>query len=126
MVKSGDECLKNVSESFLFVFDGVAPGWQEAGEPPRVATEILVSPDGDSVVDVVYKVSTCWPKSCCASCSRHAQLFRWSLCLICWRDDFEWRAVLAPTLLTPCKLFLMSKKLNDFLRIFCCVLTMCL
>ena len=77
-VNGGGECLKNVSESFLIVCDRVAPGWQEAGEPPRVATEILVSPNGDSVVDVVYKVSLCWLKRCCASCLRHAQLFRWS------------------------------------------------
>ena len=108
-VKGGGQCSQNVSESFLFVFDWVAPGWQEAGKPPRVATEVLVSPDGDSVVDVVYIVYPCWLMRCCASCLRHAQLFRWSICLICWRDDFEWRAVLTLTLLTPCKLFLMSK-----------------
>ena len=42
---------------FLFVFDGGAPGWQEAGEPATVETEILVSGDGASVVDVVYNGS---------------------------------------------------------------------
>ena len=53
----GGDCLKNASDGFLFVFDGGSPGWQEAGSPPTVETEILVSPDGNSVVDVVYNGS---------------------------------------------------------------------
>ena len=52
--KGGGDCLKNVSDGFLFVFDGGAPGWQEAGEPPTVETEILISDDGASVLEVVY------------------------------------------------------------------------
>ena len=55
--QGGGECLKNGSDGFLFVFDGGAPGWQEAGEPATVETEILVSGDGASVVDVVYNGS---------------------------------------------------------------------
>ena len=46
--------MKNVSDGFLFVFDGGAPGWQEAGKPPTVETEILISDDGASVLEVVY------------------------------------------------------------------------
>lgn len=52
-VEVGGECLKNRSEAFLFVFGGGVPEWQIAAEPPRVATEILVSSYADSVVDVV-------------------------------------------------------------------------
>lgn len=33
---------------------GGSPGWQEAGGPSTVETEILVSKDGISVVDVIY------------------------------------------------------------------------
>ena len=52
--REGGDCLKNASDGFLFVFDGGAPGWQEAGEPPTVETEILISDDGASVLEVVY------------------------------------------------------------------------
>ena len=55
--KGGGDCLKNAGEGFLFVFNGSSPGWQEAGRPPTVETEILVSEDGDSIVDVVYNGS---------------------------------------------------------------------
>ena len=55
--QGGGECLKNGSDGFLFVFEGGAPGWQESGEPATVETEILVSGDGASVVDVVYNGS---------------------------------------------------------------------
>ena len=52
--KGGGKCLQNAGEGFLFVFYGGSPGWQEAGRPPTVETEILVSEDGVSIVDVVY------------------------------------------------------------------------
>ena len=55
--KGGGNCLKNASDGYLFVFDGGSPGWQEAGGQPTVETEILVSRDGASVVDVVYNGS---------------------------------------------------------------------
>ena len=53
----GGKCLKNASDGFLFVFDGVSPGGQEAGGQPGVETEILVFRDGASVVDFVYNGS---------------------------------------------------------------------
>ena len=49
--------MKNASDGYLFVFDGGSSGWQEAGGQPTVDTEILVSRDGASVVDVVYNGS---------------------------------------------------------------------
>ena len=55
--KGGGDYLKNASDGFLFVFDGGSPGWQESGGHPSVETEILVSPDGASVVDVVHNGS---------------------------------------------------------------------
>ena len=59
MAKGGGECLKIVSEGLLFFFDGAAPGMVEACELPRVEAEILVSRDGDSVVDDVYDGPLC-------------------------------------------------------------------
>ena len=56
-VREGGKCLKNASDGYLFVFDGGSPGWQEAGGEPTVETEILVSRDGASIVDVVYNGS---------------------------------------------------------------------
>ena len=56
-VKGGGNCLKNASDGFLFVFNSGSPGWQEAGCQTSVETEILVSRDGVSVVDVVYNGS---------------------------------------------------------------------
>lgn len=53
----GGDCLKNAGEGFLFIFSGGSPGWQEAGRPLTVETEILFSEDGDSIVDVVYNDS---------------------------------------------------------------------
>ena len=52
--KGVGKCLQNAGEGFLFVFYEGSPGWQEAGRPPTVETEILVSEDGVSIVDVVY------------------------------------------------------------------------
>ena len=55
--KGGGNCLKNARDGCLFVFDGGSPGRQEAGDQPTVETEILVSRDGASIVDVVYNGS---------------------------------------------------------------------
>ena len=55
--KGGGNCLKNASDGYLFVFDDGSPGCQEAGGQPTVETEILVSREGASVVDVVYNGS---------------------------------------------------------------------
>ena len=49
--------MKNASDGYLFLFDGVSPGWQEAGGQLTVETEILVSRDGASIIDVVYNGS---------------------------------------------------------------------
>ncbi len=51
----GEDCLVSRDESgFLFRFLGGAPGWQQLGLPPTKETEILIGPDGRSVVQVVY------------------------------------------------------------------------
>ena len=55
--KGGGNCLKNASDGYLFLFDGGSPVWQETGGQPTVATEILVSRDEASIVDVVYNGS---------------------------------------------------------------------
>ena len=38
-------------------FDGGAPGWQEAGEPASVETELKISPDGRQVEAEIYNGS---------------------------------------------------------------------
>ena len=52
--RGGAECLKSKTDGFLFVFGGGAPGWQEEGQPASVETEIRVSADGSSDIDVIY------------------------------------------------------------------------
>lgn len=52
---SGGSCMVgNDSKGFLFRFNGGKPGWQEAGQPPTTTTEILISPDGRSVLQLIY------------------------------------------------------------------------
>lgn len=52
---SGGSCLvQNNNQGFLFRFNGGAPGWQELGKPPTFTTEILISPDGRTVSELVY------------------------------------------------------------------------
>lgn len=52
---SGGSCLvQSDSQGFLFRFNGGTPGWQQLGQPPTTTTEILISPDGRSVSQVVY------------------------------------------------------------------------
>ncbi len=51
----GNGCLVSRGpEGFLFRFLGGAPGWQQLGLPPTVETEILISPSGRDVVNLVY------------------------------------------------------------------------
>ena len=50
----GGDCLQSTTAGFLFVCGGGAPGWQEAEQPASVETEIRVSADGRSDVDVIY------------------------------------------------------------------------
>jgi hypothetical protein len=53
--QAGGECLIEASNrGFLFRFYGGGPGWQQLGKPPTVETEILISPDGRSVLEVPY------------------------------------------------------------------------
>lgn len=52
---ASNPCLvRDNSSGFLFRFNGGEPGWQQLGKPPSMSSEILVSPDGRSVVEVVY------------------------------------------------------------------------
>ena len=52
---SGGSCLvSSTAEGFLFRFNGGAPGWQQMGKPPTVTTEILISPDGRTVQQLIY------------------------------------------------------------------------
>jgi len=47
-------CLKRFnSRGFLFEFQGGRPGWQVLGYSPTRITEILISADGKSVVEVI-------------------------------------------------------------------------
>ncbi len=51
----GGSCLiRRDDQGFLFRFLGGAPGWQQEGLQPTWDTEILVSPDGRQVVQVVF------------------------------------------------------------------------
>ncbi|MCX5945165.1 MAG: hypothetical protein NTZ53_07635 [Cyanobacteria bacterium] len=51
----GGPCLiRRDDQGFLFRFLGGAPGWQQLGLQPNWDTEILVSPDGRQVVQVVF------------------------------------------------------------------------
>ena len=53
----GGDCLKSDSDSFVFVFPGGSPGWQETGVAPTVETEIRVSADGKDILEVTYNGS---------------------------------------------------------------------
>ena len=53
----GGDCLKSDSDSFVFVFPGGSPGWQETGVAPTVETEIRVSADGKEILEVTYNGS---------------------------------------------------------------------
>lgn len=51
----GGSCLvQNTDQGFSFDFQGGAPGWQELGLPATTETQILISPDGRSVLNVNY------------------------------------------------------------------------
>ena len=53
--RSGGDCLVRAdADGFLFRFYGGVPGWAQLGLPPTVETEILVAPDGRSVLSIVY------------------------------------------------------------------------
>ena len=51
---SATGCLKSADqEGFFFAFYGGPPGWQPLGYRPSKVTELLISPDGRSVVRVI-------------------------------------------------------------------------
>lgn len=51
----GGACLVNSTpQGFVFRFAGGPPGWQVEGRPPSLQTQIQISPDGRSVVNVPY------------------------------------------------------------------------
>ena len=52
---TGGSCLVQQNEQgFLFRFNGGAPGWQQLNQAPTTSSEVLVSPDGRTVVQVIY------------------------------------------------------------------------
>ena len=55
MFSSGGSCLvSSTNQGFLFRFNGGAPGWQQLGKPPTISSEILISPDGRTVTQLIY------------------------------------------------------------------------
>jgi len=50
----GGDCLVSTDDVYTFRFDGGAPGWQEAGAPPTVETELKISSDGRQVEAEIY------------------------------------------------------------------------
>ena len=52
---SGGSCLVQTnSDGYLYRFLGGAPGWQQLGLPATTETELLISPDGRTVVNLIY------------------------------------------------------------------------
>jgi hypothetical protein len=52
---NGGPCLiSRDANGLLFRFLGGPPGWQEQNQPATLETEILISPDGRQVLNVVY------------------------------------------------------------------------
>lgn len=52
---SGGSCLvQQNSQGFYFRFSGGVPGWQQLGTPASLSSEIQISPDGRSVVQLIY------------------------------------------------------------------------
>ena len=49
-------CLESISDQgFQFLFQGGAPGWQQQNPPnPTIETSVLVSRDGDRILEVSY------------------------------------------------------------------------
>lgn len=56
---SDNPCLLRREErGFVFRFQGGAPGWEQLQLPPTTETEILVSRDGRTVVELIYNGPT--------------------------------------------------------------------
>jgi hypothetical protein len=53
--QGGGDCLvRSDAEGLVFRFPGGVPGWQQSNTPATVETEIKVSPDGRTVLEVLY------------------------------------------------------------------------
>ena len=53
--EGGGSCLiQTNSQGYTFRFLGGAPGWQQEGLRPTTETEVTVSPDGRSIINVGY------------------------------------------------------------------------
>ena len=46
--------IRSDEKGFVYRFLGGPPGWQAEGQPPTLETEILVSPEGNELVRVIY------------------------------------------------------------------------
>jgi hypothetical protein len=46
--------IRSDSKGFLYRFLGGPPGWQSTNQPAPIETELLVAPDGRSLVKVLY------------------------------------------------------------------------
>ncbi len=53
----GSCLVQQNAQGFLFRFNGGTPGWQQLGTAPTTTSEILISPDGRSVVQLIYNGS---------------------------------------------------------------------
>ena len=51
-----ESCLESITDKgFQFLFQGGAPGWQQQTPPnPTIETSVLVSRDGDRILEVSY------------------------------------------------------------------------
>jgi len=51
----GNPCIiRRGPDGFVFRFLGGQPGWQVENQPPSRETELLVAPDGRTVIQVIY------------------------------------------------------------------------
>ena len=54
----GGPCMVNASANgYRFNIPGGPPGWQPLGQQPTLETELLISPDGNAVKQVLYNGS---------------------------------------------------------------------
>ena len=55
----GNCLVASTAEGFRFRFSGGAPGWQQQGQAPTLSSEVLISPDGRQVLEVVDNAAPC-------------------------------------------------------------------
>lgn len=46
--------IRSDSKGFVYRFLGGPPGWQSTNQPATIETELLIAPDGTSLVKVLY------------------------------------------------------------------------